>query len=68
MSDTIKAWHEMQDKEIIVADESASIYFYQTLQTVKYIDMTLARYVQMKINGILTQNLVKRFYTAQVTK
>ena len=98
MSDTIRAWHEMQEeklaslqadealakalknkekilsdqggeytvphkgaeaKEIIVADESAKYIF--------LLDMTLARYVQMKTNGILIMKVVKRFYMAQVT-
>ena len=80
MSDTIKAWYEMEEerklaenaeqynKEIMLASERAKYIFLLDFQMVKYIDMTLAYYVQKKINGILTQNLVNHFYMAQVTK
>ena len=72
MSDTITAWHDMQEeqeriREVLRQDVSKYIFLLD-FNDGKCIDMTLALYVMSIMLGIQTQNLVKHFYMAQVIK
>ena len=64
MSDTITAWHDMQDEEHQAAKEILE----NVARFIFLLDFTDGKVYMSIMLGILTQNLVNRSYMAQVTK